>query len=51
MTFPSVLSSGPPEFPGLMVALVWIMPRRTFPLSSLTGRLRPEMIPVTIVLS
>ncbi len=26
MTLPSVLASGPPESPGMMLALVWIMP-------------------------
>jgi hypothetical protein len=40
ITSPSALTSGPPEFPRLIAASVWIMSRKTRP--SCTGEVPPD---------
>jgi hypothetical protein len=48
---PLPLSKGPPEFPGLIAASVWIIPLITVLASVRTGRPRPDMLPMVIVRS
>ena len=49
ITWPSRLTSGPPELPGLTAASTWIRPWRSGPLlGSWKDRLRPEMTPALI---
>lgn len=55
ISLPLLSSSTPPEFPGLIAASVWMMPRSVVPLEAYdpslgdaSSRPRPEMIPVDI---
>ena len=48
---PLMLSSGPPELPGLMLASVWIRPPRTLPPGSVISRPRALTMPRETVLT
>ena len=50
MISPSELRRGPPEFPGLMAASVWMMSSIKVPVSERIVRPRELMIPVVSVL-
>ena len=54
MTWPALLTSGPPELPGLMAASVWMRLRSVsadycVPLEAVICRPRPETMPVVTV--
>ena len=51
MTLPLLSSRGPPEFPGLMAASVWMPPAMTPPVWLEMTRLRPDTAPVVRVWS
>ena len=54
MTSPSIFTNGPPEFPGLIAASVWMSPRSSVtgsfsPVFAVIERESPETIPLETV--